>query len=29
MYENSDSMPETQEQITSVIDDAVKRIVSL
>ena len=29
MYENSDFMPENQEQITSVIDDAVKQIVSL
>ena len=29
MYENSDFMPETQEQITSAIDDAVKLIVSL
>ena len=29
MYENSDFMPENQAQITSVIDDAVKRVVSL
>ena len=29
IYENSDSMPENQEQITGVIDDAVRRIVSL
>jgi len=29
MYENSDFMPENQEQITSVIDNAVKQIVSL
>jgi len=29
IYENSDSMPENQEQIMSVIDDVVKRIVSL
>ena len=29
MYENSDFMPENQAQITSVIDNAVKQIVSL
>ena len=29
MYENSDFMPENQEQITSVIDNSVKQIVSL
>ena len=29
MYENSDFMPENQAQIMSVIDDAVKRVVSL
>ena len=29
MYENSDFMPENQEQIMSVIDNAVKQIVSL
>jgi len=29
MYDNSDFMPENQEQITSVIDNAVKQIVSL
>ena len=29
MYDNSDFMPENQEQITSVIDKAVKQIVSL
>ncbi len=29
MYENSDFMPENQEQITSVIDNAIKQIVSL
>ena len=29
MYDNNDFMPENQEQITSVIDDAVKQIVSL
>jgi len=29
MYGNNDFMPENQEQITSVIDNAVKQIVSL
>jgi len=29
MYGNSDFMPENQERITSVIDNAVKQIVSL
>jgi len=29
MYSNSDFMPENQERITSVIDNAVKQIVSL
>ena len=29
IYDNSDFMPENQEQITTVIDNAVKRIVSL
>jgi len=29
MYGNSDFMPENQEQITSVIDNAIKQIVSL
>jgi len=29
MYGNSDFMPENQEQITSVIDNAVRQIVSL
>jgi hypothetical protein len=29
IYDNSDFMPENQEQIMSVIDNAVKQIVSL
>ena len=29
MYGDSDFMPESQAQITSLIDDAVKQIVSL
>jgi hypothetical protein len=29
IYDNSDFMPESQAQITSLMDDAVKQIVSL
>ena len=29
IYDNSDFMPENQERITSVIDNAVRQIVSL